>query len=126
MEIRIYSEELRGPAAPGKEKQAQIRHLQKELLRKALRDTGIYFAEQEELPQVLHTAYGKPYFPFLPDFHYNFSDSGRFVVLAASRKGPIGIDLQQIVPVHAGIDRMAARFYKSECFSGCGPSRKLI
>ena len=59
MEIRIYSEELRGPAAPGKEKQAQIKHLQKELLRKALRDTGIYFAEQEELPQVLHTATGR-------------------------------------------------------------------
>ena len=113
MEIRIYSEELRGPAAPGKEKQAQIKHLQKELLRKALRDTGIYFAEQEELPQVLHTAYGKPYFPFLPDFHYNFSDSGRFVVLAASRKGPV-------------CRPSPALRIKSECFSGCGPSRKLI
>ena len=101
MEIRIYSEELRGPAAPGKEKQAQIRHLQKKLLRKALRDTGIYFAEQEELPQVLHTAYGKPYFPQIKDqFRFSLSHSGTMAMCVFSsdvenRALSTGCDIQE-------------------------------
>lgn len=114
MGIRIYSDEPGRPAAPGKEKRAQIRCLQKALLQKALRDAGLSADDREELPPVRKTTYGKPYFPSLPDFHFNFSDSGRFVVLAVSSEGPVGIDLQQIVPVRAGIDRMAARFYTKE------------
>ena len=114
MEIRVYSEELCGSATPGKEKRSQIKRLQNELLRKALQDAGMPPENLKELPPVLQTACGKPYFPSLPDFHFNFSDSGRFVVLAVSSEGPVGIDLQQIVPVRAGIDRMAARFYTKE------------
>ena len=38
---------------------------------------------------------GKPYFPAFPDFYYNISHSGSYVVCAVCDH-PVGIDLQQI------------------------------
>lgn len=73
------------------------------------------------LPERATSEHGKPYLPALPQFHYNVSHSGRFVVLAASypddnkitvqAPGEIGIDIQQMVPVRGGITATAQRFY---------------
>lgn len=64
------------------------------------------------LPPVLRSSHGKPYLADYPSFHYNFSDSGDWLVLAVSENdSEIGVDLQKIVPVKAGIMKMARRFF---------------
>ncbi len=46
--------------------------------------------------------YGKPYLVGIDDFHYNLSHSGRWVVCVVDTK-PIGIDIEEIVPVEMDI-----------------------
>lgn len=55
---------------------------------------------------------GKPYIAG-SSVHFNLSHSGEWLAMAV---GPcsVGIDLQQIVPVHGGVQKMADRFYTAE------------
>lgn len=85
---------------------------------------AIEAAANAPLPEIATTEQGKPYLPDMPDFHYNVSHSGRFVVLAASymddhaitpqSPSEVGIDIQEMVPVHEGIDHTAERFFTEE------------
>lgn len=85
---------------------------------------AIEAAADAPLPEIAVSEQGKPYLPAMPDFHYNVSHSGRFVVLAASypddhaitpqAPAEVGIDIQRMVPVREGVDAMAARYYTAE------------
>lgn len=76
------------------------------------------------LPARAMGEHGKPYIPALPQFHYNVSHSGRFVVLAASypddykitpqAPAEVGVDIQERRPVRGGIAATAQRFYTRE------------
>ena len=65
------------------------------LLARALEDYLGRAPSAEELAGQSKSANGKPFFPAYPDFHYNISHSGDYVVCAYSAQ-PIGIDIQQI------------------------------
>lgn len=56
---------------------------------------------------------GKPYFPAFPDFHYNISHSGDYVVCAVSDH-PVGIDLQKINDNAERCLKIAKRFFSEE------------
>lgn len=81
-------------------------------------------AEAAPLPEIAVTENGKPYLKDLPQFHYNISHSGKYVVLAATypdtnsitpaEPAEIGIDIQERRPVRNGIDATAARYYTQE------------
>ena len=58
------------------------------LLRFALREEGLTAGE----PAL--TAYGKPFFPALPDFHFSLSHSGERVLCAVS-PFPVGCDIEE-------------------------------
>ncbi|MGN1022686.1 MAG: 4'-phosphopantetheinyl transferase family protein [Lachnospiraceae bacterium] len=90
MILLSYEELLERPQGhAGKE---IVREAQKRLLLQLLpRVTG---RTQKELPALSHLPGGKPYFPDVPDFFFNFSDSGSFLILAAGT-APLGIDLQK-------------------------------
>ncbi|MDD5849367.1 MAG: 4'-phosphopantetheinyl transferase superfamily protein [Firmicutes bacterium] len=78
------------PAGP--ERKALVRTMQRSLLLSLLpKVTGRTY---EKLPALSHLPGGKPYFPDVPDFFFNFSDSGSFLILAAGT-APLGIDLQE-------------------------------
>lgn len=76
------------------------------------------------MPEIAVTEQGKPYVRDLPEFHYNVSHSGKYVVLAATypdtnsitpaQPAEIGVDIQQRRPVRSGFDAMAARYYTEE------------
>lgn len=55
---------------------------------------------------------GKPYIENSP-VHFNLTHSGEWLALAVGLCR-VGIDLQQTVPVHGGIQKMADRFYTAE------------
>lgn len=73
------------------------------LLRYAL-GTGGYTEERTEG--------GKPRIPDFPEFHYNLSHSGRWVVLAFG-SSPVGVDVEQLRP-DTDVDAMASRFFCRE------------
>ncbi len=111
--IREIDETLKGP-----KKRPAIRAVQVEMMKEALQLAGLPFDID---PEIARGEHGKPYLKDYPDFHYNFSDSGKFVVLGVNHPalagitpefpGEIGIDIQKLVTVKAGVDRMAARYY---------------
>ncbi|EST55797.1 4-phosphopantetheinyl transferase [Brevibacillus panacihumi W25] len=53
------------------------------------------------------TRYGKPFVEQLPDFHFNLSHSGDWVVCATSN-APVGIDIEHIRPIEIDV---AKRFF---------------
>jgi 4'-phosphopantetheinyl transferase len=61
---------------------------------------------------VLQEADGKPYVVEMPDFHYNISHSGRWVVIAYG-SSPVGIDVQSIRDNVSG-DALARRWFTPE------------
>jgi len=76
----------------GTDRRAIAKRAQEELLVSLLpRVTG---RSCPELPALSHFPGGKPYFPDVPHFFFNFSDSGSFLVLAAGTAS-LGIDLQK-------------------------------
>lgn len=85
---------------------------------------AIEAAANAPLPEIARTDAGKPYLPTMPDFHFNVSHSGRFVVLAASymddhaitpqAPAEVGVDIQRMQPVREGIDAMAARYFTAQ------------
>lgn len=57
--------------------------------------------------------YGKPYLPSVPQFHFNFTDSGDYVLLAYADH-EVGVDLQQILSTRYEPLRIAQRFFTAE------------
>jgi len=51
---------------------------------------------QEKNLKVAFNEFGKPYYPDLPNFHFNLSHSGNYVVLATDNQ-EVGIDIQKVV-----------------------------
>ena len=56
--------------------------------------------------------YGKPYIPDAPDFHFNLSHSGRWVVIAYGGS-PVGIDVQQLRS-DAPIEKLTRRHFTAD------------
>ena len=57
--------------------------------------------------KMLFNEYGKPYIEDYPDFHFNLSHSGQWIVCAISKEN-IGIDIEQIKPIDISV---AERFF---------------
>ena len=76
------------------------------LLMRALSDEGLKAGD------FAVTEYGKPYFPQLPDFHFNLSHSENMALCAVSPE-PVGCDIE----VPGKFDPKIARrfFHKTEC-----------
>ena len=72
----------------------------------------------EELACETRTPEGKPYFQDFPDFHYNISHSGRYVVCGVICGGkdpqPIGIDIQEIPTNPEKVLKIADHFFSDE------------
>ena len=80
------------------------------LLVRALGDYLGRAPSAEELAGQSKSANGKPFFPAYPDFHYNISHSGDYVVCAYSAQ-PIGIDIQQIPDKARRVSSIAGHFF---------------
>ncbi|MBO4411189.1 MAG: 4'-phosphopantetheinyl transferase superfamily protein [Lachnospiraceae bacterium] len=89
------------------------------LLRKALLDRGLGTRE-------LNYGYGpqeKPYLIDLPDFHFNISHSGEYVMLAAADR-EVGCDIEKIARYDL---RVAKRFFtpeEYECIAAAPPEEQ--
>lgn len=84
------------------------------LLREGLQIMGLPSPAERFTPDMLaRTEDGKPFFPELPDIHFNFSHSGEYVACAFSDR-EIGLDLQEHRKAHTSILRIAKRFFTSE------------
>lgn len=122
--MKIYIENYKQIQKPGENNKSAVHRLQPLMLKTALADfpasSGIPDFEtlsgsrKESLVLQARTAAGKPYLPSHPGFHYNFSDSGDYLVLAVSLEHEIGVDLQKLTPVRAGVIPMAERFFHPE------------
>ena len=66
-----------------------------------------------ELDAEVRSPGGKPYFPAFPDFHYNISHSGSYVVCAICDH-PVGVDLQQIPDQAERAVKIAKRFFSAQ------------
>lgn len=112
--MKIYIENYKQIQKPGENNKSAIHRLQPLMLKTALADFP-FFSGSNGFPVLQErTPAGKPYLPSHPDFHYNFSDSGDYLVLAVSPKHEIGVDLQKLTPVRAGVISMAERFFHPE------------
>ena len=109
--MKIYLQNYQSMQLPGECGKDTVHRLQPLLLQKAWTDLFPgSLPDPSEFVQT-RTASGKPYLPTHPGFHYNFSDSGGYLVLAVSPDHEIGIDLQKIVPVRTGPLDLAKRFF---------------
>lgn len=109
--MKIYSENFRTHQLDGETDKSAIHRLQIALLHQALTSAGLLCESTRDALLQKRTPAGKPYLPDFPDFHYNFSDSGDYLVLAVSLDGSIGVDLQKITPIHGGVMKLAQRFF---------------
>ncbi|MBQ9613838.1 MAG: 4'-phosphopantetheinyl transferase superfamily protein [Lachnospiraceae bacterium] len=104
---RIYISTL--PLHPSRQ---LIRKQQIPMLRRALEEFG--FHPDDRHLNVMRSEHGKPWLPDFHGFHYNFSDSGNYLLLAASTVCEVGVDLQEIRTPHGGILHFAKRFFPEE------------
>ena len=98
------------------------------LLRRALREAGHFTGTQETAPpqnghplKELVYAYGnkgKPYLPDLPDFHFNWSHAGEYVMLAVSDR-EVGCDVEEIRPIELKLPRFALEPREYEQVAAC-------
>ena len=90
----------------------------RELTARALESYLGHKPSPEELACETRTPEGKPYFQDYPDFHYNISHSGRYVVCGVICGGkdpqPIGIDIQEIPTNPEKVLKIADHFFSDE------------
>lgn len=86
-------------ASPRRQARAERYLRQEDKNRCVAADALLRYAVHQRLGQSSFTveqdSFGKPYLPEYPDFHYNISHSGRFVVIAYG-DSPVGVDVQQM------------------------------
>lgn len=58
------------------------------------------------LPEVARTDAGKPYFPTLPQLHFNISHTKNLILCALSDR-PVGVDIETVRPRRASLPRFA-------------------
>lgn len=58
------------------------------------------------LPEVARTEAGKPYFPALPQLHFNISHTKGLILCALSDR-PVGVDIETVRPRRASLPRFA-------------------
>lgn len=109
--MELYQRNFRSVRLPGEKDKETIHRLQPEMLREALSAACPVPSSLPAHLTVLRAPGGKPFLPDYPSFHYNFSDSGEYLVLAASGEHEIGIDLQRITLPAAGVEALSRRFY---------------
>lgn len=112
--MKIYIENYKQIQKTGENNKSAIHRLQPLMLKTALADFPIFSGSNGFPVLQERTPAGKPYLPSHPGFHYNFSDSGDYLVLAVSPEHEIGVDLQKLTPVRAGVIPMAERFFHPE------------
>ena len=79
--------------------------------------------EQDVPPLTAAGANGKPYLPQLPEFQFNISHSGRWVICGAGNN-PLGVDIEK---VHRDISAVARRCYSQRelgCLQTLPPDRQ--
>ena len=75
-----------------------------------------YRYQWKELPEILLTEKGKPYFPEHPDVHFNISHTGGAALVGVSDQ-PIGVDIEKVRPVsERSMRRLAAASTAEEFF----------
>ena len=89
------------------------------LMRHALRENGFYL---EELAYG-YGEKGKPFLPQLPDFRFNWSHSGEYVMLAVSDR-EVGCDIEQIRPVELKLARFAFDPQEYEQVAACSGAER--
>ena len=90
----------------------------RELTARALESYLGHKPSPEELACETRTPEGKPYFQDFPDFHYNISHSGKYVVCGMICGGkdpqPVGIDIQEIPADPNRALKIADHFFSDE------------
>ena len=116
-EVLIKSAEPGGAGEPGADGTARVLRPEsaagRSLLAEALHDYLGRTPAPEELAGQSVTANGKPFFPAYPDFHYNISHSGDYVVCAYGTQ-PVGIDIQKIPDKAERAAAIAGHFYSEQ------------
>lgn len=95
------------------------------LLRHALREAGYDKDPTGQLPVIAYGQHGKPWFPALPDFHFNWSHSGEYVMLAVS-DAEVGCDIEQIRPVRLKIPMHVFDFREYERYAACAEEERDV
>lgn len=83
------------------------------LLQEALRDMRISDAASADPVRIEKTELGKPFFPDLPDIHFNLSHSGSWIACAFSDR-EVGLDLQEHAHTQRNVLRIAKRYFTPE------------
>ena len=125
--LRLFLAELESGAKPKAEsrfpadKSSNSRPesvLARGLAARALESYLGYKPSPEILGGETRTHEGKPYFQDYPDFHYNISHSGKYVVCGVICGGkdpqPIGIDIQEIPTNPEKVLKIADHFFSDE------------
>lgn len=57
---------------------------------------GLYLPDSEQALEIKYGDNGKPYLEYFPDLHFNISHSKNMALLAVTRSGPLGIDIESV------------------------------
>lgn len=71
-----------------------------------------------ELPAIDRSEMGKPFFPDLPQLHFNLSHSGPLVLCALSDEGEVGVDIELIKPRRPRLPRYVMSDDEFSAFDG--------
>ncbi len=72
----------------------------------------------ECLPAIERGDKGKPFFPDFPDYHFNLSHSGPYVLCALSDLGPVGVDVERVRPHCARLPQYIMSGEETAAFDG--------
>lgn len=99
-------------ASPERKERAGRYRGREDALRCVTAEALLRYALGTDRYQVQQEPDGKPRIPERPDFHYNLSHSGKWVVIAYGGS-PVGVDVEQIRP-DTKIRTVAERFFAPE------------
>lgn len=99
-------------ATPHRKARAQSYRRQEDALRCVTADALLRYVLGTNQYTVTQEKGGKPRIPEKPDFHYNLSHSGRWVVLAWG-DGEVGVDVEEIRP-DVNLQALARRYFTGE------------